>query len=137
MKITGIFNVTMSPLQAYAEGKDEISLGRMGLDKIYQGELDAVGQGEMLSAMTAVKGSAGYVAIEQITGVLCGKKGAFVVQHYGQMHQGDQSLVIDIVPDSGSGELTGIAGTMSITVNEGQHIYELEFSFPQATSGSC
>lgn len=127
MKITGKFDVTLNPLDFYAKGENGVNFGRMSIDKSFHGELEATSKGEMLSAMTSIKGSAGYVAIEQVTGSLSGKKGSFVLQHFGTMDKGKDRLVLEVVPDSGSGELTGLAGTMSINIEDGQHFYEFEY----------
>ena len=127
MKITGKFKVQMQPQKTTFVGKDEINVGRFALDKIYTGELSAQSQGEMLSAMTAVKGSAGYVAIEQVIGTLSGKQGSFVLQHSGIMYQGNTQLTLLVVPDSGSGELKGLSGSMAIRIEAGQHYYDFEY----------
>lgn len=127
MNVKGEFEVILNPLQAYATGADGIKLGRMSLDKIFRGDLAAVSKGEMLSAMTGVSGSAGYVAIEQVSGVLIGKKGSFALQHSGIVNRGQQSLNVEVVPDSGSGELVGLRGKMMITIKEGKHFYEFDF----------
>jgi hypothetical protein len=130
MKISGRFTPTLSPLETYAGGKHEIKLGRMSIDKKYEGELDATSRGEMLSAMTSVKGSAGYVAIEQVEGTLSGKRGSFVLQHYGTMDKGKDRLILEVVPDSGTGELTGLTGSMAIIIDDKKHFYEFEYSLP-------
>ena len=127
MKVTGEFQVKLQPLEFYARGTDGINLGRMSLDKTFLGALDATSRGEMLSAMTPTKGSAGYVAIEQVSGILEGKQGSFVLQHFGTMDRGKDNLVLEVIPDSGSGELTGISGKMSIKIENGQHFYELDY----------
>ena len=127
MKVTGEFQVKLQPLEFYARGIDGINLGRMSLDKTFLGALDATSRGEMLSAMTPTKGSAGYVAIEQVSGSLEGKQGSFVLQHFGTMDRGKDNLVLEVVPDSGSDELTGISGKMSIKIKNGQHFYEFEY----------
>jgi len=127
MKISGKFDVKLNPMDSYAEGQDGIRLGRMSIDKTFHGELDASSQGEMLSAMTPVQGSAGYVAIEQVTGNLSGKQGSFVLQHFGTMDKGQDRLVLEVIPDSGSGELSGLEGVMAIKIKEGQHSYEFEY----------
>jgi len=127
MKITGKFTVKLSPLNSYAQGMDEVSLGRMSIDKTFTGDLDATSSGEMLSAMTAVKGSAGYVAIEQVSGTLSGKRGSFVLQHFGTMNRGEDQLTLEVVPDSGADQLTGLSGKMDINIVEGQHFYEFEY----------
>lgn len=129
MKITGKFEVNLNPQESYATGENGINLGRMSIDKTFQGDLDAVSKGEMLSAMTTIKGSAGYVAIEQVTGTVSGKSGSFVLQHFGTMDKGKNHLVLEVVPDSGSGELTGLSGTMNIRIEDGQHYYDFEYSF--------
>lgn len=127
MKVTGEFEVNLNPKSGYAEGKDGISLNRMSIDKTFHGELDATSKGEMLSARTPVKGSAGYVAIEQVSGQLSGKKGSFVLQHFGTMDKGADRLILEVVPDSGTGELEGLAGTMDINIEDGKHFYEFEY----------
>jgi len=127
MKISGSFEVKLSPLGFYAQGLDGVNLGRMSIDKQFKGALDASSKGEMLSAMTSVKGSAGYVAIEQVSGVLSGKKGSFVLQHFGTMKQGSDRLILEVVPNSGFGELSGLTGTMVIKIEGGQHYYEFEY----------
>ncbi len=129
MKISGEFEVKLNPIEAYAEGKNDISLNRMSIDKTFFGELDANSKGEMLSAMTPVKGSAGYVAIEQVTGELSGKKGSFVLQHYGLMNKGEQQLILEVIPDSGTGKLKGLTGKMTINIEDGKHFYEFEYEF--------
>jgi hypothetical protein len=127
MKIKGKFDVTLNPLDFYAKGENGINFGRMSIDKSFHGDLEATSKGEMLSAMTSTKGSAGYVAIEQVIGNLSGKNGSFVLQHFGTMDKGKDRLVLEVVPDSGSGELTGLSGTMSIAIEDGQHFYEFEY----------
>jgi hypothetical protein len=102
----------------------------MTLDKTFQGDLEGTGKGEMLTAMTPVKDSAGYVAIERITGKLKGRTGSFILQHNGTMTRGAPSLVVSIVPDSGTGELAGVAGTMTVKVEGGKHFYELAYTLP-------
>jgi hypothetical protein len=127
MKASGQFEVKLQPMDFYTQGSDGINFGRMSLDKTFQGDLQATSKGEMLSAMTATKGSAGYVAIEQVNGSLSGKKGGFVLQHFGTMNRGKDHLVLEVIPDSGSGELNGIAGKMFIKIEDGKHFYEFEY----------
>jgi hypothetical protein len=124
MKAQGTFDVKLTPQDA-GEGA---TLGRMAIDKRFHGDLDGTSTGLMLSAMTGVKGSAGYVAMETVTGVLQGRKGTFVLQHSGTMHRGAPSLTIGVVPDSGTGELTGLSGRMTIAVADGAHSYELDYT---------
>jgi len=126
MKVSGKFEVNLNPLDFYAKGKNGINLGRMSLDKSFHGELEATSQGEMLSVMTAVKGSAGYVAIEQVEGNLSGRQGSFILQHFGTMCKRNERLVLEVTPDSGTGELSGLVGAMSIKIEDGQHLYEFE-----------
>ena len=127
MKISGKFDVNLKPLDAYAQGQSGINLGRMSIDKTFLGELDASSKGEMLSAMTTVQGSAGYVAIEQVTGSLSGKRGSFVLQHFGTMDKGKDRLVLEVTPNSGSEELSGLVGAMLIKIEDGQHYYEFDY----------
>src|ERR1017187_958051 len=120
----GTFEVKVAPL---AEDKGEgSSLGRMSIDKQFHGDLEARSTGEMLTAMTEVKGSAGYVAIERVSGTLQGRKGSFVLLHRGIMAGGAQELSLTVVSDSGSSELLGLAGKMDIRIADGKHFYEFE-----------
>lgn len=127
MKISGKFEVKLNPIDGYIEGKHGITLNRMSIDKTFFGELDASSKGEMLSAMTPVKGSAGYVALEQVTGELSGKKGSFVLQHFGTMQGENQRLTLEVVPDSGTNELEGLSGKMTIDIKDGNHFYEFDY----------
>ena len=100
----------------------------MSIDKTFSGDLDATSQGEMISAGTEVQGSAGYVALERVTGTLAGRVGSFVLQHSGILNRGNPDLQITVVPDSGTGELIGLSGEMTIDVADGKHSYEFEFT---------
>ena len=126
-RASGTFEVRLNPLPTYdnAEGSP---LGRMSIDKEFHGDLRATGKGEMLSAGTGVKGSAGYVAIERVSGALHGRSGTFVLQHSGTMTRGAPQLSITAVPDSGTGQLVGLAGTMMINIEDGKHSYEFEYT---------
>lgn len=126
-KVTGEFSVKLNPIEGYAKGIDGVNLGRMSIDKTFTGELDAASTGEMLSAMTTTQGSAGYVAIEQVVGTLAGKQGSFVLQHFGSMDKGQDSLILNVIPDSGSNELTGLSGKMAIRIEGGNHFYDFEY----------
>jgi hypothetical protein len=129
VRATGPFEVKLNPQPAY-NGDPASLLGRMSLDKQFHGDLEATSKGEMLTAMSAVKGSAGYVAMERVTGTLKGRNGSFALQHSGTMARGAQQLVITVVPDSGDGALEGLAGTMAIEITDGKHSYVLEYSLP-------
>jgi len=126
----GSFDVQLKP-QPEPDSGDGVNLGRIALDKRFEGDLVGTGKGQMLTAMTATKGSAGYVAIERVTGILHGRTGSFVFQHTGTMNRGAQQLSITVVPDSGSGALAGIAGTFKLNIEAGKHFYEFEYSLPQ------
>ncbi|MEP7066249.1 MAG: DUF3224 domain-containing protein [Gemmatimonadota bacterium] len=130
-RASGSFEVNLAPL-ATAWSGDTAPLARMSLDKKFTGDLDATSQGEMLSAGTAVKGSAGYVALEKVTGTLHGRTGTFTLQHSGTMNRGAPSLSITVVPDSGSGELVGLMGSMQIIIENKQHSYVLDYSIDGA-----
>lgn len=123
----GRFDVKLAPL-TMADEQAAPTLGRMSIDKRFEGDLDATSRGEMLSAMSGVKGSAGYVAIERVSGTLHGRSGTFTLQHSGTMTRGEPRLTITVVPDSGTGELAGLAGTMSITIVGKEHSYDLEYT---------
>lgn len=119
----------MSP--QVAADNEEAAIGRMLLDKIFHGDLDASSKGQMLAHMTSVKGSAGYVAMEKVIGSLQGRKGSFVLQHSGTMNRGEATLVLGVVPDSGTDELEGLSGSMTITVADGKHYYGFDFELPE------
>lgn len=126
---TGTFEVRLTPQPADAEGG---APGRMTIDKQFHGDLEATSKGEMLMAGTAVKGSAGYVALERVSGTLKGRKGAFVLQHSGTMNRGAAHLVISVVPDSGTDKLMGLSGAMTITITDGKHFYDFEYALPDS-----
>lgn len=122
----GTFDVTMTPV-APSDGGMDASLGRFILDKQFHGDLEATSRGQMLTAGAVVQGSAGYVAIERVTGTLAGRSGAFTLQHNGVMTRGAPALSVIIAPDSGADQLTGIAG--SLTIGDG-HSYDLAYTLP-------
>ena len=124
---TGTFAVKLEPQDSSAEAQ-AARLGRMAIDKQFAGDLTATSAGEMLAAMTGVEGSAGYVALERVTGTLHGRRGSFVLQHSGLMARGVQQLEITVVPDSGAEELAGLAGKMAIVVEGGEHRYEFTYT---------
>jgi len=126
-RATGSFDVKITPLatDSPAEGS---TLGRMSIDKKFHGDLEATSTGEMLTAGTAIESSAGYVAIERVTGSLHGKRGTFALQHNATMTRGTGALNIIVVPDSGTGELTGLSGTLGIEIAGGKHAYVFEYT---------
>ena len=126
----GTFVVSIAPLPF--EGiAPEAKLGRMSIDKQISGDLVATTKGEMLSAGTGTKGSAGYVAIEYVTGTLNGRKGSFVLQHTGTMNRGAPTLAVSVVPDSGTDQLAGLEGNFKINIADGKHFYEFQYRLPQ------
>ena len=126
----GTFDVKVTP-QSSDAGADGTTLSRLSLDKQYHGDLDGTATGEMLAAGTQVKGSAGYVAVERVTGTLKGRRGTFVLQHSGTMAHGAQQLTITVVPDSGTSDLVGLSGRLKIIIGaDGSHSYELEYALP-------
>lgn len=129
-RASGTFDVKMTPA-AGVEGT--IASGRLFGDKVFRGDLEGTSRGEMWTAETGVEGSAGYVAIEKVEGTLSARKGTFTLLHQGTMrHGGDFRIAIVVVPDSGTGELAGIDGRMSIVIEAGKHSYEMEYTLPAA-----
>ena len=128
-RAAGSFDVKLVP-QPPASSADAASIGRLTIDKQFHGDLAGSSQGEMLAAGTSVKGSAGYVALEQVRGTLQGHSGSFVLQHSATMTRGTPQLSILVVPDSGTGELVGLTGRMMITIADGKHSYEFEYTLP-------
>jgi hypothetical protein len=125
----GTFEVTMLPQRTDALPGAE-ALGRLLVSKRFHGDLEGSSEGQMLTATTGVEGSAGYVALERVTGTLFGRAGRFTLQHSGVMKRGDPRLTVEVVPDSGEGELSGLAGSMEIVVANGEHSYEFRYSLP-------
>ena len=122
----GTFDVNLIPRSPGDEGENPI--GRMTLDKTFHGDLEATSRGQMLAFRSEVEGSAGYVAMERVTGELSGRNGSFVLQHSGTMNRGAPGLLITVVPDSGTGQLVGLAGTMTIEITDGRHSYFFDYS---------
>ena len=129
MRAKGTFEVKLSPLETYNQSADA-KIGRMSIDKTFAGDLVGTSQGEMLSGGSPAEGSAGYVAIERVTGALQGRSGSFLLQHSGTMTPTSQKTTITVVFGSGTGELEGIAGTMSIEIEDGKHFYDFEYELP-------
>lgn len=128
----GTFDVKVMPLAA-EENVGDATIGRLSLAKTFSGDLVGTGKGQMLGSQSeAVAGSGGYVAMERFTGTLKGKKGSFTLQHIGTMQGGKFDLKVMVVPDSGTGELTGISGTFKIVIEDNRHLYEFEYSLPAA-----
>lgn len=128
---SGEFEVKMTP-QPADDKSATAAIGRFSLDKQFHGNLEATSKGEMLAFSTAVQGSAGYVAMEQVTGTLNGRSGTFALQHSGTMTRGTPQLSVTVVPDSGTGQLTGLAGQMTIKIDGGKHSYDFEYTLPDS-----
>ena len=129
---TGTFDVKLAPQPADPLAGPE-TFSRLLLDKKFHGDLEAISNGTMIAAGTATKGSAGYVALEFVTGTLNGHAGSFTLQHSATMDRGKPSLSISVVPDSGTGQLAGITGTMNIIIApDGKHSYEFDYTLPEA-----
>jgi hypothetical protein len=122
-KATGTFDVKLAPQSTDAPG-----LGRLSIDKEFHGDLTGTSKGEMLAIRTATPTSAGYVAMETVTGTVQGRSGTFSLQHTGSMNRAVPSLSVTVVPDSGTGELTGLSGSMQILVEGKEHKYSFEYS---------
>ncbi len=134
MQANGTFEVKLQPLEPHAAGQAGVSLGRMAIDKTFSGELQGTSRGEMLSAVlnNAHRDAAGYVALEQVSGTLGGREGTFVLQHYGMSGRGGDRLILEVLPGSGTGELAGLAGEMTIRQEDGGHFYRLEYTLLEA-----
>lgn len=127
MEVRGEFEVTMTPVATEGEGPDP-PIGLIRLDKKYRGPLSGSSQGQMLAHRTAVAGSAGYTAMEKVTGSLDGKSGSFMLLHFGEMTKGTPTKWgVSVVPDSGTDELAGLKGEMEIVIEGGKHEYVLRY----------
>ena len=127
---SGMFEVKMTP-QPPGDAAEGAVIGRISLDKKFHGDLEATSRGEMLAVGTAIEGSAGYVAMEHVTGTLNGRSGAFALQHTGTMTRGVPDLSVTVVPDSGTDQLTGLSGKMSIKIDDGKHWYDFEYTLAE------
>lgn len=124
-RASGTFEVKLSP----PDQAPELPLSRMTIDKEFKGDLTGTSKGQMLTASSSsVKNSAGYVAIEKVTGTLNGRHGSFYLQHNGVMTRGVGELTITVIPDSGTDELVGLRGKMNIIIADGKHSYEFEYT---------
>jgi Protein of unknown function (DUF3224) len=131
-QVRGSFEVKLVPQGTEAKA-DGSGLGRLSIDKQFRGELEGTSQGQMLTGMTDVPGSAGYVAMERVVGTLKGKHGSFLLQHSGTMSkEGGYQLSVTVVPDSGTAQLLGLRGKMDIEIVDGRHFYVLEYTLPEA-----
>ena len=130
---SGMFDVNLTP-QAPQENIGDAGFGWMAIDKQFHGDLEAVSKGQMLAAGTDVPDSAGYVALERVAGSLQGRSGSFVLQHIGNMVRGVPALTITVVPDSGTGELVGLSGSMTITNLNGYHFYQFTYTLNEESS---
>jgi len=128
----GSFKVTLIP-QPYEDMPAEAMMGRMSIDKHFSGDLEGTSKGQMLTAGSIVKGSAGYVAIERFTGNLRDRSGTFVLQHSATMIRGAPQMSVTVVPDSGTGQLTGISGSMTIIITGAHHSYAFEYALEEST----
>ncbi len=124
-RASGMFEVKL-----LAQATEAAPLGRLSIDKQFHGDLAGTSKGEMLSFRSDVPGSAGYVAMERVSGTLHGRRGTFVLQHSGTMNRGEAQLTVSVVPDSGTAELVGLSGTLRIIIADGKHSYELDYSLP-------
>jgi len=124
----GTFEVKLNP---QPQDDMDATLGRLTIDKQFYGDLEATSKGQMLTAGTSITGSAGYVAIEKVSGSLHGRSGTFALQHTGMMTRGAPQLTITVVPDSGTGELVGLAGKMDIKIDDGKHFYDFEYTLAE------
>ncbi len=133
---SGMFEVKLSPQgrddKSTGKESEDVTLGRMTIDKQFHGDLEGTSQGQMLTAGTPVKDSAGYVAIERVSGTLGGRQGSFVLQHSGTMTRGVPQLSVTVVPDSGTNQLIGLAGKMAIKIDGGKHYYDFEYTLPES-----
>lgn len=129
-KAKGTFEVSLNPQPPDHEFQPS-TINRMLLNKQFYGDLEAVSTGQMLAASTAVDGSAGYVAVEEVNGVLNGRHGTFILQHNGVMNRGAPHLTITVVPDSGTGQLARLTGEMAIRITDDEHAYEFVYTLPE------
>ena len=128
----GTFDVKVAPLPN-DEKVPGLTVGRMSIDKQWKGDFEGTSKGEMMTTGSEVKGSGGYVAVEQMTGSLKGRRGAFTFIHQATMRQNsDFNMSIKVVPDSGTGQLVGLTGTLTIIIEGSKHSYKFDYTLPEA-----
>lgn len=127
-RAAGAFDVKVTPQKPDTQIARAANFSRLTIDKRFHGDLEGISKGEMLATQTETPGSAGYVALERVTGRLAGRQGSFVLQHSATMSRGTATSAISVVPDSGTGELRGLTGSMTITVAaDGTHSYQFDY----------
>jgi hypothetical protein len=126
---SGTFEVKLTPEQ---DSSGEAVVGRMTIDKQFDGDIEGTSKGLMIMVATAVGGSAGYVALEKVTASIRGRQGTFYLQHNGIMNRGEGTLSVVVVPDSGTDGLTGLTGSMQIKIEDGKHFYDFEYTIAGA-----
>jgi len=131
-RASGTFDVNLTP-RALEGGSGEQGVGALSIDKTFEGDLEGTSVGEMLSFSSPVDGSAGYVAIEQVTGSIAGRSGSFVLQHSSFMDRGSPTQSISVIPDSGTGEFEGITGELTISITDGQHLYDFDYEIAKSS----
>jgi hypothetical protein len=132
MHARGPFEVKMTPQKPDNPTEEAANIARMTGEKQWHGDLEGASKGEMLATPPDAKGSGVYVALERVTGTLQGRSGSFLLYHRGIMNRGVPSLLIEVAPDSGTGQLTGIAGKMTINIApDGKHSYDFEYTLPE------
>lgn len=131
IQASGSFEVKLTPQTPGDKAEGASTLGRFSLDKQFHGDLEAISKGEMLTAMTDIKDSAGYVAIERVNGTLHGRKGSFILQHSSTMTRGTPQQSVTVVPDSGTHQLAGLSGMMIIKIEDKKHFYDFEYTLPE------
>lgn len=125
----GTFDIKATRQPPY-DSVDGLVLARTSFAKTFEGELRATSNVEMLSAGTPTQGSAVYVALERVSGQLAGREGHFILTHRGVMNRGQPTLQLEVAPDSGTGELVGLSGSMQIEIRDDQHYYSFEYQLP-------
>lgn len=130
MQASGTFEVKLTPQAPASDAPPDPTRSRLAIHKHFHGGLEAESRGEMLTGGDPAKGSAGYVAIECVTGALDGRRGSFLLQHSGTMHAGKAWSTVSVIPGSGTEQLEGISGSMAIEISAGQHSYKLEYDLP-------
>lgn len=129
-KATGTFEVKVTPLPEDVKVQG-VAVGRLSIDKVWSGDIVGTSKGEMMTAGGAVKGSGGYVAVEMMKVSLKGRSGTFTLMHHATMKSdADFKMLINVIPDSGTGELTGLAGALTIIVEPGKHSYVFDYTLP-------
>jgi Protein of unknown function (DUF3224) len=113
----------------YGDGQELPKLTRAAVTKTFTGDIEGEGHVEYLM-MYRSDGSATFVGLERVVGLVAGRAGSFVLQRHGMFEHGVAKESYAVVPGSGTGELQGLSGEGTSAVGHGtEHPLTLNYAF--------